>query len=88
MQSSRGMRGGPLLAWRPTVSSAQHRTQAAVASCRARGVAGMCKGVVRDVARLALSKLIQAMDCSDSTDHDQSDTLCTYMSPSCDPSRH
>ena len=86
MKSSRGMRGGPLLAWQPTVSSAQHRTQAAVARCRATGGAGMCKGGVRDMARLALSKLIQAMDCSDSTDH--SDTLCTYTSPSCDPSRH
>ena len=86
MQSGRGMRGEPLLAWQPTVSSAQHQTQAAVARCRARGVAGICKNMVRDMARLALSKLMQTMDCSDNTDY--SDTLCTYMSPSCDPSRH
>jgi hypothetical protein len=84
MQTSRGMRGGPLLARQPTVTDAQHQTQAAVT--RARGVAGMRKGMARDMARLALSKLIQAMDYSDNTHH--SDTLCTYMSPSCDLSRH
>ena len=45
----------------------------------------MRKGMARDMTRLALSKLIQAMDFSDNAHH--SDTLCTQMSPSCDLSK-